>query len=148
MTMTVSGNQVETLQAALAGDSDKYHRLNNQLDPAARTGFNVLIASAFFKAAYRKFSKNSNSSSVVEFVGSLRTNYDLVEEINPDIAERLLLATFTDAQIDDIDDQTKGEHYLILLIALIKEAELSGTELDAFLSDARGLADRWLADVK
>ncbi|TDD74236.1 hypothetical protein E1293_29910 [Actinomadura darangshiensis] len=135
---------METLRAALLGESERYHQLNNQLDSADRTAFNVLIAAAFFKGAYQRFGEGTDAAQVVSFIGDLRARYDLVEEIDPRVAERLLLATFSDEQTDDIEDQVKGEHYMLLLIALTKEAALSNTEVTEFLNDARKLADEWL----
>ena len=144
--MVVSGDQVATLHAALTGDSDGYRRLHSGLDSAAMGGYHILVAAAFFEAASRRFGEKGTKADVVEFVGKIRAQYDLADEIDPRIAERLLLATFTDERIDDIPDQAKADHYITLLIALIKSAQLSASELDEFLQESRRLADEWLSD--
>lgn len=40
--------------------------------------------------------------------------------------------------------ETKGELYPILLAGLIADEQLDDAGLDAFLSEARKLADKWL----
>lgn len=144
--MPVTGDQVATLRAALTGDSDGYRRLRGSLDPATIGGYHILVAAAFFGAASRKFGEGGTKTDVVEFVGKIRAQYDLADEIDPRIAERLILATFTDEQISDIPDQAKADHYITLLIATIKDAQLSEAELDALLETSRRLANEWLSD--
>jgi hypothetical protein len=140
---SVTADQVATLRAALTGDSDGYRRLYASLDPVAMDSYHIFYAAAFFEAASKRFN-GATSADVLTFVADIRAQYDLAQDIDPRVAERLVLATFTDEQIADIPDQVKAEHYLILLIALIKQADLSGSDLDVFLADARKLADEWL----
>jgi hypothetical protein len=142
--MRLTDEQVTAMRYALTGDIDGYKRVIARLDRAAKESNGVLVVASFFKAAYRRFGENGAASDVVAFVSKLRTEYGLVEEINPRVAERLILATFTDEQIDDIDDEIKGSHYMLLLGALVKQAAFSDSELDEFLADARKLADEWL----
>jgi hypothetical protein len=132
------------MRYALTGDIDGYKRIIARLDRTAKESSGVFVVASFFRAAYRRFGENGAASDVVAFVGKLRAEYGLVEEINPRIAERLLLATFTDEQIDDIDDEIKGSHYMLLLGALVKQSDFSESELEEFLADARNLADEWL----
>lgn len=139
----VTADQVEALRAYLKGDADSHNRIFGRLDPAARSGYATLIPAAFFVASEKKF-KNATKSDVIEFVSKLRSQYDLAEDLDPRTAERLILATFTDEDIDDIPDETKGSHFILLLGALVNEANLSDAELDEFLAAARKLTDEWL----
>lgn len=141
----ISSGQVAALRAVLVGDLEEHNRAYEQLDSGARASYALLVGAAFFEAAYRRFGKEGKASDVVAFVGDVRARSDrLATDIDPRIAERLILATFTDEQIDDIDDGTKGRHYILLLAGLIVDAALSEAELDELLADARKTADEWL----
>lgn len=140
----VTADQVEALRAYLKGDADRHNRIFERLDPVTRSGYATLIPAAFFVASEQRF-KNATTSDVIEFVSKLRSQYDLAEDIDPRTAERLILATSTDENIDDIPDETKGSHFMLLLGALVKEASFSDSELDEFLVTARKLANEWLA---
>lgn len=116
--MVVTDDQVATLRAALTGDADGYRRLHSRLGSTTISGYHILVAAAFFEAASRRFGEEGTKADVVEFVGKIRARYDLTDEIDPRIAERLILATFTDEQINDIPDQAKADHYMTCLIAV------------------------------
>jgi hypothetical protein len=146
--MRVSVDQVASLRALLRGDVEDHKRIESRLDPALRPSGGALISAAFFKAAERKFANGADPSDVPNFVSGISARYGMEDDIDPRIAERILLATFTDEEIDDIDSRVKGQHFLILLGVIIKDADLSDAELDAFLEEARKLADEWLSDAR
>lgn len=139
----VTADQVEALRAYLKGDADRHNRLFEQLDPVARSGYAALIPAAFFVASEKRF-KNATKSDIIEFVSKLRSQYDLAEDIDPRTAERIIFATVTDEDIDDIPDEIKGSVFILLLGALVNEASFSDAELGEFLAAARKLADEWL----
>ncbi|MEV0406469.1 hypothetical protein [Actinoallomurus sp. NPDC050550] len=142
--MKVTADQVTSLKAYLRGDTASFERINAQLDPTNKRARGALIAAAFYSAAERAFA-DGKRSDVIEFVGRARARSErLAEAIDPRVAERLLLATFTDEDIDDISGETQGDHFGLLLAGMIAEAQLSDAELDAFLDDASKLADSWL----
>ncbi|MQA93410.1 MAG: hypothetical protein GEV11_01795 [Streptosporangiales bacterium] len=135
-----------SIRALLTGDTAEYTRTGETLDRTGRQARGALLSAAFFTAADRRFSKTGTPADVVTFVGNLRARHGLTEELDPRTAERLLLATFTDEEIDDIGPRVRGEHFTILLVGLIMDEQLPDAELDAFLDEARVLADQWLAD--
>lgn len=146
--MAVTADQVSALRTVLVGDLDTHHQIYDRLNPNARNGYLALVTAAFFTAAERRF-KDGNRAEVAEFVGRVRGKSDrMADSVDPHIAERLLLAVSTGADIDAIDAETRGGHFILLLTALVVESDLSGAELDAFLDDARNLADEWLADPR
>lgn len=143
--MNVTADQVASIRTYLKGDIDGFNRISARLDQTEKRARGALIAAAFFKAAERKFA-DGTSSEVIEFVGRARARSDtLAEAIDPRIAERLILATFTDEEIDDISGDAQGDHFGLLLAGMIAEARLSDAELDAFLDESRMLADEWLS---
>ncbi|HZB32801.1 MAG TPA: hypothetical protein VE465_21765 [Streptosporangiaceae bacterium] len=142
--MPVTADQVATLRAYLKGDFGEYERLVDQLDSgAARTGYSVLLAAAFFKAVDRRFAENGTDADVVEFVGHVRARSErLGDKIDPRIAERLIRAVYTDEDIDDIDGETVIGTQFLLLAALVVDERLDEAGLDRFLAEARALADQ------
>ncbi len=144
--MAVTDEQVATLRAQLEGNLEEHRRLLAQLDPAtARTGYAALIAAAFSLATDRRFAADGDMAQVVEYVASVRSTTESMAEIDPRVAERLLLAVYTDEQINDIDVRVRYETQILLLAALVADAQLDKTDLDTFLAQARSLADKWLA---
>jgi hypothetical protein len=144
--MAVTADQVATLRAFLARDFDQYGRLYEQLDPAAaKSGYTALIAAAFVKAVDRRFDTDSTNADVIEFVGKARAQFDEKgDEIDPRAAERMIRAVYTDEEIDDLDTETLVGNQIILLTALIADEGLDDAGLDAFLAEARKLADEWI----
>jgi hypothetical protein len=141
MAVPITDDQVAVLRTYLKGDADGQNRIHERI---GSPDYADLLVAAFFEAVDRRFGGNGTKPDVVEFVANLRSRTDgLADAIDPRPAERLILAAFTDEEIADIDDKIKGGLYVLLLAALINDAQLSDTELDKFLAEARGLADRW-----
>lgn len=141
--MNVTADQVGAVRAFLTRDTETHRRISERLDPAGKRAHGALIAAAFFLAAERRF-KDKNASQVTDFVAQLRARPGLAEKIDPGIAERLILATVADEDVDDIGAEEQGIHFGILLAGMTADA--SDPELDNLLEDARQLADEWLAD--
>lgn len=142
--MAVTTDQVATLRAYLAGDFEQYEQLYKRMDrQAARTTFLALIDAAFFEAVDRRFAKDGTRADVIEFVADIRARSDRVSEIDALTAERLIRAVLGDGTIDDIEDKDRFGTETVLLAGLIADEQLDDAGLDAFVADARKLADRW-----
>ncbi|TDB90158.1 hypothetical protein E1264_05810 [Actinomadura sp. KC216] len=145
--MPVTDDQAATLRALLSGQREEHQRLLSQLDrTAANVGYSTLLAAGFFEAVERRFIVDGNvadNAAVIDFVASVRERTDETPDlIKPDIAERMILhALDTGASISDIDPDTVIQHQLILLAALIGDAQLSESELNAFMEKIRSDAD-------
>jgi hypothetical protein len=143
----VTADQVTALRNALTGDSEGHKRMYDHLSPDDKKGYTFLVVTSFLTMAERRFGGGGTKAQVVEFVGDLRSRYGLEDEVDPRAAEHLLLAAFSDdVDIDDFDHERHGQLYIILLAGLVRDADLSDSELDALLVDTRKLADKWLAE--
>jgi hypothetical protein len=147
MTTHVTDEQAATLRAYLTGDPDRYAELHARLDRGQdATAYTALIIAAFFEAVDRRFAKNGTTGDVIDFVAGLRARSDrLGQEIDPQTAERLIRAALTDEDISDLTDQVKGRVYPVVLTALVADEHLDDAQLDAFLTEARQLANRWIS---
>lgn len=82
----------------------------------------------------------------MEFVGDARSRSpEVAGQVDPKTAERVIMAAFTGQPLDDIDPRTSWETQLVLMAAIIGDEHLDDAGLDAFLAEARKLADQWLA---
>lgn len=148
--MPVTDDQVATLRVLLAGHRDEHRRLLHQLDRTeANVGYSALLASGFFEAVERRFivdGKTADNTEVINFVASIRERSDEAPDIlKPDVAERMILhALDKGASIADLDADTVVQHQLILLAALVGEARLNESELNAFMNKIRADADELL----
>lgn len=144
--MPVTDDQVMALRAYLAGDFDTHKRLFRQLDrTSARVGYPALVTAAFCEAVERRFAESGTASDVIEFIGEVRSRHlKDPDEIESRVAERVILSVFTDEEVGDLDAKVKYRTQLILLLPLIDDEQLDDAGLDAFLGEARKLADQWI----
>lgn len=144
--MTVTDRQVATLRAQLAGDLEEHQRLLAQFDEKSDgRPYVTLTNAAFFEAAGRRFSSDTTTDDIIEFVADVRSRTEKVRvALDPRVAERVLLAVVKDADISDIDPREARRSQRILLNALIADENLDSAGLDEFMAIARQLADRLL----
>jgi hypothetical protein len=144
--MPVTDEQEATLHAQLAGKLEEHQRLLDGLDPvAARTGYSALVSAAFTVAVIDHFPEGTPEAEVIEYVGDVRARTEGAANIDPTLAERLILSVTRDGELGDIDPRASLQAQLILLAALIADASPDEAALDRFMARARRLADRWLA---
>ena len=144
--MTVTDRQVATLRAQLAGDFEEHRRLLAQFDEASDARpYVTLTNAAFFEAADRRFGGTAAADGITGFVADVRSRSEKVRAaLDPRVAERVLLAVVTDADISDLDPREVRSSQTILLNALIADEGLDGAGLDGFMAAARQSADRLL----
>ncbi|GAA2421516.1 hypothetical protein GCM10010191_36300 [Actinomadura vinacea] len=143
--MAISAEQVATLRAQLAGDFTEYELRWERLEPTARATYGALLSAAFCEAVERRFNESTPIEEIIEFVSSVRARSERVtDDLDPRVAERMILAVYTNEEIDDVDSQTRGVVQMIVLAALVSDAHLDDLGLDELLGEARKLADQWL----
>jgi hypothetical protein len=144
--MTVTDSQVAALRAALTGDLETFDRLGGESGTDYGDEFGILMATAFITAAQRRFPDPWAFGDIIRFVGKIRAQQDGEELMDARAAEQLLLAALRNTPLPaDISEATKAQVQFLLLETMVNEESLRGNELDAFLTDARQLADRWKA---
>jgi hypothetical protein len=141
--MTVTDQQVAVLRAMLTGNRAEHARLLAELDRwEDGLGYSALVTGAFIKAVDRRFGKASAKGSVVEFVADARSRSDeMADAVDPRVAERLIRKVTDGESTEDIDVKTSSAAKLLLIAALIADEDVDNNGLEAFLSDARKLAD-------
>lgn len=145
--MPVTDEQVAPLRAQLARRPEEHQRLFDLLDQTAkRTGYRALVSAAFVIAAQRRFAQDVSPAEVIDFVGDVRSRSpEVADQVDPTTAERVITAVFTGQSLNDIDARTSWETQLVLMAAIVGDEHLDDAGLDAFLVEARELADQWLA---
>jgi len=144
--MAVTDEQAATLRTHLVGDYEEHDRLWEQLDrEAARTGYTALVAAAFFKAVDRRFGPDTTRAEVIEYVTSVRARLgDNADKVDPQAAEMMIYTVLGEPLSRQLDDDTVAVVQPVVLTALIADEDLDDVGLDAFMAEARGLADQWL----
>lgn len=145
--MPVTDDQMTALRTMLSGgELDEYKRLHSQLDrEQAATGYTALIIAAFYDAVERHFGRQTSKSKIIEFVGDVRSRLDDPDALDPELAERLIRAVYTNESLEDLDIHVRLGPYFVLLGGMIADEKLSDKELDEFLAGARKFADEILA---
>jgi hypothetical protein len=144
--MPLTDEQVAPLRAQLAGDLEEHQRLLAQLNTAEiQAPYRKLVSAAFFVAAGRRFPDGSTRADVIDFVADARSRTERLGEVDPRVAERVILAVVGSERIGDIDPKTSFETQMLLLAVFTADAEYDTAGLEDFLADARKVADQWLA---
>lgn len=144
--MPVTDDAVAALRAQLKGDQGDHKRLFAQVNAAGNTmGYAALVSAAFTEAADRRFRAHGTTADVIRFVADVRAKSpDLAERIDPKTGERLFLSALMDSPLDDLDGGTIVGTQLLLLAALTADEEPTPDQLEAYLADARTLANEWM----
>jgi len=144
--MPVTDQQAAPLRALLARQPDEHDRLFGLLDlNAKRTGYQALVSAAFVVAVQRRFTRDTSQAEVIEVVGGMRARSPrLAGQVDPVVAERLVMAVFNDDPLDDLDARKSFEVQSVLMVTIIYDENLDEAGLDDFLAKARKLADEWL----
>jgi hypothetical protein len=142
----VTGEQMTTLRAFLACDP-LYERLTRDLAASGRMhGFGELVYSAFVTAARRRFAPTWTSAQVVRYTAHVRNSLRTAGvDLDPLATEMLIRQALGDPIVSPYDDNAHAQVMLLVLGELTSEEHLNDAGLDAFLAEARALADARLA---
>ena len=148
--MPVDDKEFGALLALLSGRAEEHDRLLDDLDPAGQAaGYSALVAAAMFRLAERRFIRDGKyvpASEIVAYVAHARAKSDdFAEELDPRIAERVLLAALDQDDIDDIEAGKVFYTELGLLVAMVHDEQFaSESDIETFLQGVRPLADDWM----
>lgn len=136
------------MRAYLSGDQEIFQRLNRMLDrskPSARA-YRALLIGVFTEAVSLRFSEQTPRTEVIDYVADLRSRGDdIAEALNPDDAERMIMAVIADEDIDDLSGDERVRLEMILMLAFVRDAHFSVDQLEAFLERSRTFANAILA---
>lgn len=144
--MAITDKHMAVLRAQVTGQHDEHLQLVKQLEPdEANQEYAALVAAAFIAAVERRFIRDgeyADESEVANFVAQVRTRSPQMPDIiDPELAESLIIHLRDKGPVKDADADTKFGHQLVLLAALTGDEQFSGSDLEAFLSEARSIAD-------
>lgn len=141
----ISAEQMTALRTLLTGNLDEHRQVIAEMDQGGGwRGYNELITAAFFEAVDRRFGTRYTLPDIVEYVADVRTRFrDPNRGIDPNIAERLIRKALGEGTTRGIDKKTLLHTEGVLLVALIVDEQFDDDAMDAFLAEARALADRW-----
>jgi hypothetical protein len=137
MTTPVVDKAVLVMRALLTDDIDTFRRLNAGLDGDETRAFATLFTAAFYNAANDKFGKDYTAADIIEFVAEARAQYVGSETVSAEDAELVIREVLgEDGLTDDMSTYTRGQAQTAMLVAIVRDAELSTDEIDALLEAA------------
>jgi hypothetical protein len=143
----VSDQQLAALRAFLVLEPDEAGPPTEQtLEVGGVEGYGELVYAAFVAATRRRFSPTWTVPDVIRFVAAVRA--ELLEDevdIDPRTAEVLIRRALGDGIVTVLDEEARARAQIFLLCAMVADAGFDDAELDAFLAQARGLADQLTA---
>jgi hypothetical protein len=101
---------------------------------------------ALWRNGFKTLSPTWAVPDVIRFVAAVRA--ELLEDevdIDPRTAEVLIRRALGDGIVTVLDEEAKARVQIFLLCAMVADAGFDDAELDAFLAQARGLADQLTA---
>lgn len=139
--MSVGEGQVAALRALLTGDFEEHSRLTQQLDNNGMHDYMTLVSAAFVDAVDRRFGGEDLPAAVIGYVGQVRSlNEHAAETIDPDIAERVILAALGHGSISDVNGRQIRHTQNLLLPLLVRDEQRDDAGIDTILASARELA--------
>ena len=142
---TVSDLEVAAVRAFLSDDQEERRRLHQQMDPNSQAGYAALIAGACIEAVDRRFGKDSTDADIIEWVGQVRARSEETgDTLDPVVAERVVKTVLGRDSLSDLDDSTVIQCQVMVTAAIVGEKQLDASQIDAFLSRARMIADHML----
>lgn len=144
--MPVTDNEVAALRALLKGDVERHNELFAEFDSDQDpVGYMALLTAAFGEAVQRRFGENHAPWDITEFVAETRAwAENPATRIDPDAGERVIGAVLGEATTQGLDEGARFDAQFQLLIALVAAERLDDAGLDAFMADARELADQMI----
>ena len=142
----INDAHVAALRAFLTLEDDEAQPRTGQLVDDDVKGYGGLLYAAFITAAHRRFSPAWTAADVVRYVAAARA--ELLQDditIDPRASEILLRRALGDTVTTDSDEEINARAQIFLLSEMIAAEDLDTAELDAFLAQARALADRLFA---
>ena len=142
--MPITDDMVSTVRAYLTGDSEKFQRLNAQLDrsPSATRAYLALVTAAFVEAVEHRFTAQTPVSEVIDYVANVRSRSDGVSEnLDPTAAERMIRVVFhDDVDAKGYDSKTTLGVKMLIASAIMSDEDFDSAELEAFMDRSRELA--------
>jgi hypothetical protein len=150
--MPVSERQMAALKALLSVRPKEHERLVDEMEevegPDSGGRYAALIGAALFEAVEKRFvrkGKVAPKREIIGYVAEVRSrNENAADDLDPRVAERILMAVLDQGEIDDLDDETVLMHEILLTAVMVIDQQYSEEELDAFLALVRRTADEWL----
>lgn len=144
--MPVTDNEVAALRALLKGDVERHNELFAEFasdqDPV---GYMVLLTAAFGRAVQRRFGESHTPWDITEFVTETRQWAEHPStRIDQEAGERAIGAVLGEATTQGLDEGAQFDAQFQLLIALVAAERLDDAGLDAFMADARELANQMI----
>jgi hypothetical protein len=143
MTVTITAQPLAALRAQLSGNSSEHQRLLKEFNSRdARVAYSALVHAAFIEAVGHRFTKQSQTSSIIEYVADVRSRVEeIAGAVDPRVGEQLILEVLGRGTTDGIDSRTSSTAMLFLLTALIADEGMDDAALDQFIAMARKTAD-------
>jgi hypothetical protein len=124
-------------RALITDDMDTFRRLNTGLNRDETNAFVTLFTAAFYKAANNKFGEDYTAADIIEFVAEARAQYIGAETVSAEDAELVIKEVLgEDGLTDDMSTKARGQAQTAMLIAIVRNDELSADEIGALLDAA------------
>ena len=137
MTTPAIDKAVTMTRALITDDMDTYRRLNAGLNSDETHAFVTVFTAALYEAANDKFGKNHTVADVIEFVAEARAQYVGTETVSAEDAELVIREVLgEDGLTDSMSTDTRGQAQTAMLIAIVRDSELSSAEIDDLLDAA------------
>jgi hypothetical protein len=135
-------DKVAALSALLRADGRRCHESCGRRDRCGPdASFAAFLAAAFVEVVSRRFGGGAAEADVTEYVANVRgRSQEVRDAIDPRAAQRLILAALNDDAAQDVDCETRGKVFIIVIAALMSDERLDDGGIDAVLASARKLA--------
>lgn len=132
------------IRASVRGDDLAFDRILDEIERSNPTA--EFLGAAFHVALRRRFT-TWDPAQVIRFVGALRADSDRTgDNIDPVLAERAIQCVLDGHEPDDpFDADQLAEIEYLTIVKVLRDADISDAEFNAFLADCDALLTEYLS---
>ena len=124
-----------------AAYDQRTQRLNEE---SGWDGWSEFLAAAFLVAVERRFDEANDPAEVIRFVAEARAEFTVSgSDLDPTAAEIMINSVLDRASAAGIDTRMVVQVEIVVIRKLLRDANLTDADLDAFLVEAEQIGAEW-----
>lgn len=137
----------DVMRAAALGDAERANQLDNRIEDADRSSYDIFVTAMFCGAVAHRFENDQSREAISRFVDEMRYDYRNAQPpVKPMAMEGTIRAVFGEEHLlDEIDGAEQLRHQFLAIRKIVHQSESMKSNLDGYLSDAEKLAREWMS---
>jgi hypothetical protein len=144
-----TADYAELVRSLVRDDWTAYDQRSQQLtEESGWDGWSEFLGAGFVVAVERRFNQATDPAEVIRFVAEARAEFKASgSDFTPEAAEKMINSVLDRASAEGVDTQTVVQVEIVVIRKVLRDANLSDAELDAFLTETAQLSAEWTTEA-